>query len=272
MKMNLNRLLNHTGMFCRITILLAAALVTAGALESARAQENCHTLFHRFRNAVITVEVHTQQRVVISGKQVQKEQVTNEVLATVIDSQGLCVMALSATDPYGNMAAAMSRMQQEEVTYDNSITKIEMILPDRSRREASIVFKDNDFDILCISPVTTTDTTYRYIELKSTDTVRAGDPFLFISREPRIADRNASLFTGVISAVVDNPYHYYIPQNRQLYNRLGMPALASSGTCLGILVMRTDRFADYREVGEIPVILPAGKIADLITRIKSRSH
>ncbi len=208
-------------------------LLLAGLAASSRADELAEKgrdIFSKHQRAVVTVEV--VQKVPATGRY-QAREAKKDLTGTVVDGSGLTVIALSAADP-----AELYRRLSEEYKTEIEISEVKLLLDDGTELAAEIVLRDKDLDLAFIRPKTKLATPMTAIDLTKSGHAQVLDEVIALNRLKRGAGRAYSASVERISAVVQKPRTFYIPDTGITETGMGSPAFALDGSVLGIFVMR----------------------------------
>jgi S1-C subfamily serine protease len=232
-------------------------LLLAGLTASSRADElteKGRDIFTKNQRAVVTVEL--VQKVAASGRY-QAREAKKDLTGTVVDGSGLTVIALSAADP-----AELYRRLSQEYKTEIEISEVKLLLDDGTELPAEIVLRDKDLDLAFIRPKTKPATPMPAIDLSKSGHAQVLDQVIALNRLKRGAGRAYAASVERISAVVQKPRTFYIPDSGVTETGMGSPAFSLDGNVLGIFVMRAvnaDGGADPRD-SLTSIILPAEDI------------
>jgi S1-C subfamily serine protease len=223
----------------KIKTTLLAALLLAGIVTSVRADELAEkgrAIFTKSRYAVVTVEIVLKVTYTSSGQNSTPQEAKQEATGTVIDPSGLTVVALSACDPsdlYQRMASEQSRYKIETEVGD-----VKLLLEDGTEIPAEIVLRDKDLDLAFLRPKTKPASPMTAVDMSKAAPAQVLDEVITLNRLGRAVSRAYSASVERISAVVQKPRTFYIPDSTQSTTTLGSPAFLPNGDVLGIFVMR----------------------------------
>ena len=209
-----------------VSLLLLACL--AQPLRADEVGDKGRAIFNKNRQAVVTVQV-VQKTTDRSGPKEAKQDLTG----TVIDPSGLTVLALSAADP-----AELYRRLSESYKTEVELSDIKILLEDGQEVPAEIVLRDKDLDLAFLRPKSKLATPMTAIDLSKSGTAQVLDEVVTLNRLKRGAGRAFSASVERISAVVQKPRTFYIPDSGMSETGMGSPAFNLNGSLLGIFVMR----------------------------------
>ena len=186
----------------------------------------------KHQHAVVTVQVVLK----ISGAGRSSES-RQDLTGTVVDPSGLTVLALSACDP----SEMYQRMMSEAAsTYklDIEVTDIKMLLDDGTEIPSEIVLRDKDLDLAFIRPKTKPSSPMPAIDLSKSASAQILDQVITLNRLNSAAGRAYAASVERITAVIQKPRTFYIPDSTMTATTLGSPAFTLDGNIVGVFVMR----------------------------------
>jgi hypothetical protein len=241
-----------------------AALVLAALGVPARADELAEKgreIFNKNQHAVVTVQEVLK---VSSGASSKSAETKQDLTGTVIDPSGLTVLALSACDP----TEMYQRMMGEEYArsrVETEISDMKILLDDGSELPAEIVLRDKDLDLAFVRPKTKPAAPMACVDLAKTSPAQVLDQVVTLNRLNSAAGRAYAASVERVSAVIQKPRTFYIPDSTMTSTTLGSPAFAFDGKLVGVVVMRaiSARGGATRNVRDsmASIILPAEDIA-----------
>ena len=246
-----------------ITPFVAALLLAAGAVPS-RADDFAakgREIFKKHQHAVVTVQEVLKMS---SGGTSRANETKQDLTGTVLDPSGLTVLALSACDP----SEMVQRMMGEDYArrVDTEISDMRILLDDGTEVPAEIVLRDKDLDLAFIRPQTKPTSPMACVDLTKTSPAQVLDEVVTLNRLNSAAGRAYAASVERISAVIQKPRTFYIPDSTMTSTSLGSPAFAQDGNLVGVVVMRTissrggASTRNYRD-SMASIILPAEDIA-----------
>jgi hypothetical protein len=236
---------------------LLSLLLLAGLGMAARADEfgeKGRIVFQKNHASVVTVSVVQKAA---SGRGGTPRESKQNVTGTVIDPSGLTVLALSAVDP-SELVVRLSPDAKMEV----EISEVKIVLEDTTELAAEIVLRDKDLDIAFVRPKTKLASPMAAIDLGKSGTAQILDQVISLNRLKQAAGRAYSASEERISAVVQKPRTFYIPDSSMTDTESGSPAFNLDGSLLGIFVMRAVNAVGTGNLRDsyTSIILPAGDI------------
>jgi S1-C subfamily serine protease len=240
-----------------IKTLIAASLLFAAIAPSlpVRADdfsEKGRDVFAKNQHAVVTLQV--VQKVTARGKSSENKL---ETTGTVVDPSGLAVLSLSSCDP-----SELSRRLYGESSAEIEITDLKFLLEDGTEVPGEIVLRDKDLDLAFVRPKTKPATPMAAIDLAKSSHAQVLDQLVALNRLKRAAGRAYSASMERVSAVVQKPRTFYIPDAIQTETSPGSPVFTLDGGIVGIVVYRAVSASGGNARDCItPIILPAEDIA-----------
>ncbi|MEI8045072.1 MAG: serine protease [Verrucomicrobiota bacterium] len=242
---------------------LAAAMALAGLTSSSRADELAEKgrdIFKKNQHAVVTV----QEVLKVSAPGASRaNEAKQELTGTVLDPSGLTVLALSACDP-SEMYQRMLGSDASRGRVETEISDMKILLDDGTEMPAEIVLRDKDLDLAFIRPKAKPATPMASVDMSKTSPAQVLDQVVTLNRLNSAAGRAYSASAERISAVVQKPRTFYIPDSNMTSTTLGSPAFAMDGKLVGVMVMRAvnskgGATRNYRD-SLTTIILPADDI------------
>jgi S1-C subfamily serine protease len=244
-------------------ILVSLVLGLAGSVAACRAgqlAEKGRDIFNQNQHAVVTVQVVLKVSYPGAGKSSENRQ---EITGTVVDPSGLTVLALSACDP-SEMYQRMMADQGAQNKLETEVTDVKILLEDGTELPAEIVLRDKDLDLAFIRPKAKPASPMAAIDFSKSAPVQILDEVITLNRLNSAAGRAYAASVERISAVIQKPRTFYIPDSNMTSTTLGSPAFALDGKVVGMLVMRAisakgTASRSYRD-SMTSIILPAEDI------------
>jgi S1-C subfamily serine protease len=216
-------------------IVVALALGLAGMTAPCQASELAEKgreIFNKNQQAVVTVQVVL--KITASGKSSETRQ---DLTGTVVDPSGLTVLALSACDP-SEMYQRMMAEQGAQYKLDIEVTDLRILQADGTELPAEIVLRDKDLDLAFIRPKAKLGSPMPAVDLSKSAPVQLLDEVITLNRLNSAAGRAYAASVERISAVIQKPRTFYIPDSTMTTTTLGSPAFSLDGKVVGLLVMR----------------------------------
>ncbi|MDB6064445.1 MAG: hypothetical protein JWR26_653 [Pedosphaera sp.] len=210
------------------TLLLLASL--GAPLRADELAEKGRGIFEKNQHAIVTVQVVLKAS---SGSSSRSSETKQDLTGTVVDPSGLTVVALSSADP-----AEMYRRLSEEYKIETEVSDVKILLEDGTEVPAEIVLRDKDLDLAFIRPKVKPAAPMTAVDLSKSSPAQVLDQVVTLNRLNRASGRAYSASVERISAVVQKPRTFYIPDSTMTGTALGSPAFAMNGNVLGVLVLR----------------------------------
>ncbi len=215
-------------------------------------------VFTKYQRAVVTVQVVQKMTYSSGGRTSEPQESKQDITGTVIDAAGLTVVALSSAD-MGEMVKRVNPNYKMET----EVTDLKILLDDGEEIPAEIVLRDMDLDLAFIRPKTKPARPMPAVDLGKAAKVDVLDQVITLNRLGRAAGRAYAASVERISAVVQKPRTFYIPDSSMTATASGSPAFALDGNIVGIFVMRALTVSasagagGFRPDNVISIILPA---------------
>lgn len=248
-----------------LTIALAALLFTGLALPGRADElaEKGREVFKKNQNAVVTVQVVQKITVSVQGQGTPSRETKQDITGTVVDPSGLTVLAFSACDPT-SMYESMMSDGENKFKMETELTDVKILLDDGTELPAEVVLRDKDLDLAFIRPKTKPASSMAAIDFSKSATAQVLDQIITLNRLGKAAGRAYAASVERISAVVQKPRTFYIPDSTMTATSLGSPAFGLDGKIIGLFVMRTvsgrsggASMNNFRPDGMTSIVLPA---------------
>lgn len=252
----------------KLTFALVVSLLAGLALPG-RADELAdkgRDIFKKNQRAIVTVQVVIKTKYSMSGAGAQSNEAKQDLTGTVVDESGLIVLSLSAIDP-ASILQGMMGDEDAKFKMDTELSDVKILLEDGTELPAEVVLRDKDLDLAFLRPKTKPAAPMAAIDLAKSATAQVLDQVVTLNRLGKAAGRSYSASVERISAVVQKPRLFYIPDSAMTGTSLGSPAFTLDGNVLGIFVLRTintkgggARMVNFQPDAYSTIILPAGDI------------
>lgn len=210
---------------------LACFSLTGWADELA---EKGRDVFKKHQRAVVTVQLVQKVTYSASGRAGESQEAKQDITGTVVDPSGLTVLALSSTDP----TEMIRRTYGDRVKIEVEVSDLKILLDDGAEIPAEIVLRDKDLDLAFIRPKVKPASPMESADLARSASAQVLDAIISLNRLGRAAGRAYSASVEHISAVVQKPRTFYIPDSSMTATSSGSPAFALDGNIVGVFVMR----------------------------------
>jgi hypothetical protein len=233
-------------------------LTIAPGVRADEAGEKGREVFKKNEHAVVTVQVVLKASY-SGGRSSSPTETKSDITGTVIDPSGLVVVALSACDP-----ADLYRRISDEYKIDTEVNDIKILLDDGTEIPAEIVLRDKDLDLGFLRPKTKPSSPMDAVDLSKFGTADVLDEVIALNRLNRASGRAYSASVERISAVIQKPRTFYIPDSTMSSTTLGSPAFLQNGNVLGLFVMRAVNSNGSRNPRDsmATIIIPAKDILE----------
>jgi hypothetical protein len=221
------------------TLTIGALMLVLGfatsPLRADEISEKGRDILKKYEHTVVTVEVVL--RTSYSGAATPNE-TKEDITGSVIDPSGLTVVALSACDPT-EMFQRMMGDAYSKYKVESEITDVRILLEDGNELPAEIVLRDKDLDLAFLRPKTKPAAPMPAIDLSHSSASQVLDQVIALNRLNSAAGRAYSASVERISAVMQKPRTFYIPDSTMTATGLGSPVFAIDGNIVGMVVVRT---------------------------------
>ena len=245
-------------MSLKSNLLLATTLLLLGSLTAPvyadELADKGRAIFTKHRHAVVTVSIVLKLTSSSGGQSSAPQEYKQEPTGTVIDPSGLTVLALSACDP-----ADMYQRMDSRYKVETEVSDLKIMLADGTEIPAEIVLRDKDLDLAFIRPKTRPASPMTAVDLTKSAPAQVLDEVVALNRLGTAASRAHSVSLERISAVVQKPRTFYIPDSTMSATAMGSPAFLMNGDVLGLFVMRAVSSTGGR-ANLTAIILPADDV------------
>jgi len=221
--------------------LLVLCLSLARPCQADELAEKGKAIFKKNQHAVVTVELVLKNKFSMSGMGGQSNESRQDATGTVVDPSGLTVMSLSATDPSQLLQNMMAGGSDEESRFkmETELSDVKILLDDGTEIPAEVILRDKDLDLAFIRPKTKITPPMTALDLTNSAKAEILDQVVTLNRLGNAAGRAYSASIDRISAIVQRPRLFYVPDGSLNTTALGAPAFTLEGKVLGIFVMRS---------------------------------
>jgi len=255
---------------CALAGLLIAGL-TASADELA---DKGRAIFKKHQKAVVTVQVVLKTRFTMQGSAGQSGETRQDITGTVIDPSGLVVLSLTATDPSTVVQNAAGNDARFKI--ETELSDVKILLEDGNEIPAEVVLRDKDLDLAFARPKTPLTTPMEALDFANSGKADILDDLVSINRLGNAAGRAYAANLERISAIVQRPRLFYVPEASMSTTTLGAPAFTPDGKVLGLFVMRSTKGRSGGMAGISPdvvagIIVPADAVLKAAQQAPPRS-
>ena len=249
-----------------IVALLAAFLVLPCAADELA--DKGREIFKKNQRTVVTVQIVQKMTFSMPGQGSPSRETKQDITGTVVDASGLTVVALSACDPSTMYESMMAGMADEDAQFkmESELTDVKLLLDDGTELPSEVVLRDKDLDLAFVRPKTKPANPMTSVDLSKSTQAQVLDQVITLNRLGNAAGRAYAVSVERVTAVVQKPRTFYIPDSTMTATSLGSPAFAMDGNILGVFVMRTVSsksgmgMFNFRPDGLTSIILPAADV------------
>lgn len=183
-----------------------------------------------------------------------------ETLATIIDSSGLLVTAMSQVDPSREMEGREYNTAKGPVRFDVSATlkEIKVVLQDGTEIPAEQVMKDSDLDLAFFRVKADSkeaqEVKFKGLDLTDSGKVKLSDEVVTLSRTEEILNRVPAVTRGQVTSITEKPRIFVRATSAQL----GCPTFTLDGKLIGLGVNRY-----MRGKSSVLIVLPAADVQEI---------
>ncbi|MBW7864782.1 MAG: hypothetical protein H3C30_10265 [Candidatus Hydrogenedentes bacterium] len=247
--------------------MLAAAALCCALFPAAAGADDLsgqgRAVFGAAKDSVITVKA------VISMSFGGEEQVNEqEANATVINSDGLAVLSLSAVD----LTSLFAAMEDLPEGVSSKLVSLKMVGQDGSEQEAEVVLRDKDLDLAFIRPTAKPEVPMPNVNLENLAVPGVMDPVVVVGQMGAVAQRAHIAFIERIEGVVEKPRRFYILGEHRSEQVMCSPVFTMEGGFAGIGAMRVTRGGKSMQENVMVIVVPAAQIAELVEQVPARAE
>lgn len=257
---------------CAAGVAAALAVAAIAGAQTSDERQAARDVATRHADAVITVMGTLKARMSRGGRDQPAPDQAVQASATVLDSQGLTVVALSAIDP-GSLLGKNPAFAAAKVSIETELTDVKLRLADATELPAKIVLRDSDLDLMFIRPASPPSKPLACVDSAS-PTFNVVDPIVAVQRLQELTGWGTATTLGSVEAVVDKPRRFYLVALPTTSGALGASIFDVKGRFAGVVTLRPS--ADSRHnalngmqggmlqaLGMVPVVLPAADIREI---------
>ncbi len=230
-----------------LVVLLGTSLARSGYADELA--EKGRAIFKKYQHAVVTVQLVVKSKLSMAGSGGQSSESRQEATGTVIDPSGLLVLSLSATDPGQMIQSMLGGDEEMKLKFESELSDIKLLLEDGTEVPAEVVLRDKDLDLAFVRPKAKLATPLPAVELTQPGKAEVLDQVSSINRLGNAAGRAYGTAVERISAVVQKPRLFYVPETTMTTTALGAPAFTLDGKLLGVFVVRSLKTKSSSEGG-----------------------
>src|SRR6266478_3845504 len=224
----------------RLVFLFVSSLLLSPICQADDLADKGRAIFKQHQHAVVTVQLVLKSKFSVAGRGGESNESRQDVTGTVVDPSGLTVLSLSATDPAQMFQTMMAGGGDDESKFkmETELGDVKILLDDGTELPAEVVLRDRDLDLAFIRPKTKVTTPLTALDLTQSAKVEMLDQVIALNRLGNAAGRAYAASVERISAIVQRPRFFYVPDAAMTTTSLGAPAFTLDGNPLGIFVMR----------------------------------
>jgi S1-C subfamily serine protease len=200
-------------------------------------------VFKNNQHVVVTVSVVIKSKFSMGGFGGPANESRQDLTGTVLDPDGLTVLALSATDPGQMVQNLMSGLSDDDTKFkmETELSDVKILLDDGTEVPAEVVLRDKDLDLAFVRPKAKPASPMAALDLTQAAKAELLDQVIALNRLGSAAGRAYAASIERISAIVQHPRLFYVPESSLTTTTLGAPAFTLEGKPLGIFVMRSTK-------------------------------
>jgi len=258
-------------------VAVASALLLNAACQADDLADRGRAIFKEHQHSVVTVQLVLKSKFSMPGRGAESNESRQDVTGTVVDPFGLTVLSLTATDPGTILQTMLSGGSDEESKFkmETELSDVKILLDDGSELASEVVLRDRDLDLAFIRPKTKLTTPLSALDLTKSAKAEILDQVIALNRLGNSAGRAYSAIVERISAIVQRPRLFYVPDASIGTSTLGAPAFNVDGKLLGIFVMRSMKgrsggggaMFNMQPEGFTAIILPADDVLKAIKQV-----
>jgi S1-C subfamily serine protease len=254
--------------------LMATSLLLCGTISVSNADDLAdkgRAIYKRHQHAVVTVQLVLKNKFSFGGRGGEANESRQDVTGTLVDASGLTVLSLSATDPSQLLQSMLGGGSDEDsrLKMETEISDVKILLADGTELPSEVVLRDRDLDLAFIRPKTKPGVELSPLDLSKNAKADILDQVITLNRLGNSAGRAYSASIERISAIVQRPRLFYVPDASLTTTTLGSPVFTTDGKILGVCVMRALKAKSGSGFGLMSlqpdnftaIILPADDIA-----------
>src|SRR5581483_11413720 len=201
--------------------------------------EKGRDVFKKNQHSVVTVQIVVKSKFSMGGMGGQANETRQDVTGTLIDTAGLTVLSLAATDP-GQMVQNMMSGSDDDSKFkiETELSDVKILLEDGTEIPAEVVLRDKDLDLAFVRPKAKITAELTPLDLTQSAKVGMLDQVIALNRLGNAAGRAYAASVERISAIVERPRLFYVPETSFTTTALGAPAFTLDGKVVGLFVMR----------------------------------
>jgi len=190
-KLNTSGSRRSLALCCVLCALLSTCLARSDELS-----DKGREVFKRNRRSVVTVQIVVKSKFSMGGMGGQSNESRQDVTGTIIDSSGLTVVSLAATDPGQMVQNVMGGLSGEDSKFklETELSDVKILLEDGTEVPAEVVLRDKDMDLAFLRPKSKITSELVPLDLTKSSKVEILDQVIAINRLGNAAGRAYAAF------------------------------------------------------------------------------
>jgi S1-C subfamily serine protease len=253
------------------TILLSAAVLLAAPFAMAAEgpiKDKALALASAHKDSVLFLSAVVEIEITAGDNPSKKEERKVEMLGTVINADGLIVVANSTLDVASTVDGRTMMTQQGPIKLSAKGTtkEVKILMPDGSEVAAKVAFKDPDLDLAFIRPEKADGVKLTPINIAENAPMGLLDDVIILGRMGKDLNREPVVFTNEVVSIISKPRTF----GKIGGQCLGMPVFNKDGKFLGLGINRFSAKGDTESQGPVPsnVVLPASDLLEAAAQAK----
>lgn len=210
--------------------------ITVGEKSLDDIQEIGKQILKECNKVVIAVKVVLSQKFIMEGKESEKSESKMETQGIVLDSSGLTVISYSTID-FSKSIENFAKSTKYKMEIKSNIENVKLVLEDGKEIPAKIVLVDKDLDLAFIRPEKE-EVEFNFIEVDKIKVPQVLDEVFVIYKLTRNLDRQLTIFTRQVGAIVKKPSTMYVLDDT--YTLAGSFVFNRQKKLIGITVLKVD--------------------------------
>jgi hypothetical protein len=229
-----------TRLISRASVALVVGLILDLVCKADDFADKGRAIFKKHQHCVVTVQLVLKSKFSLAGRGAESNESRQDVTGTVVDPSGLTVLSLFATDPGQMLQGMMSSGLDDDSKFkmETELSDVKILLDNGTELPSEVVLRDRDLDLAFIRPKTKLTTPLEALDLSASGKADMLDQVVALNRLGNAAGRAYSASIERISAIVNRPRLFYVPDSTPSATTLGAPAFTLDGKLLGVFVMR----------------------------------
>jgi len=248
-----------------ILAIIVAIILVQAATSLADVRDTAREVVASHEDAVVTIEVVTEQKFSYGGRQNERE-IKNETLGMVIDEKGTVVTALSSVDQ--NILFQKMNAGQEDDSFSSRIKDLKYLMPDNTEVQATVVLRDVELDVAVLRPVEMAEEPFTYFDISSNAEPVLLEEVFGLGRLGKIGRREIIAMTGEVQSIVERPRPFYVTDAEVVSGGSGSPVFNESGNLIGMVVLRVlpggTETAQAQDELFLQIILPTVDVKEVV--------